>query len=154
MRGKLIVFSLLAVLSIAVHAGDIFRCVTANGDVMFTNMACPANSRVEHIASYEPVPDAPAATYNPVVISAVPARDPAQQARAAYEAGYEQAQTEAQREQSSDESAYASGWIPFYPQNRSHLHDHHHHPRQTMTARAPHTPGVVITPHHEMTQRH
>jgi hypothetical protein len=147
MHGKLIVFSLVAFLSNSVYAGDIFRCVAANGDVMFTNMACPANSQVQHIASYQPVPDAPAATYNPVVFSAAPARDPAQQANAAYQAGYEQAQTEAQREQSSD-GAYASGWIPFYPQNRSRFHDHHHHPRQTMTARAPHTPGVVVTPHH------
>jgi hypothetical protein len=148
MRSKLIVFSLIAVVSNAVYAGDIFRCVAANGDAMFTNMACPANSRVEHIASYAPVPDAPAATYNPVVISAAPARDAAQQANAAYQAGYAQAQTEAQREQSSDNDEYAPAWIPFYPQNRSHFHDHHHHPRQTMATRAPHAPGVIVTSRH------
>jgi hypothetical protein len=148
MRGKIIIFSLIAVLSNAVHAGDIFRCIAANGDVMFTNMACPANSQVQHVASYEPVPDAPAATYNPVVISAAPARDTAQQARAAYQAGYEQAQTEAQREQSSDQGEYTSGWIPFYPIRSSHFHERHHHPRQTMAAHPPHAAGTVFAVHH------
>jgi hypothetical protein len=148
MRGKIIVFSLIAVLGNAVHAGDIFRCTAANGDVMFTNMACPANSRVEHVASYEPVPDAPAATYNPVVISAAPTRDPAQQASAAYQAGYEQAQAEAQREQSSDNGDYAPGWIPFYPRTGSHFRDHHHHPRQATAAHSSHAAGTVFALHH------
>jgi hypothetical protein len=151
MRGKLIVFSLITALSNAAYAGDIFRCVTANGDVMFTNMACPANSKVQHVASYEPVPDTPAAAHSApsssaAIVSAAQASNAAQ-ASAAYQAGYQQAQAEAQREQSSSESDYASAWIPFFPANNSHSHGHHHHPRQTMTARAPHSPGVVVTPH-------
>jgi hypothetical protein len=60
MRGKIILFTLVTVLSNGVYAGDIFRCVAADGDVMYTNMACPANSQVQHVASYEPVPDVPA----------------------------------------------------------------------------------------------
>jgi hypothetical protein len=146
MRGKLIVFSLLAVN--AVHAGEIFRCTTAHGDVMFTNMACPANSQVQRVASYEPVPDSPPAPYStPAIVNAAPVPDPTQ-ARVAYQAGYQQAQAEAQRDKSSDEGDYAQAWIPFYPLNMhsSHSHGHHHQPRQTMT-RAPHAPGVVLTPH-------
>jgi hypothetical protein len=152
MRGRIIAFSLITVLSNAVYAGDIFRCVAANGDVMFTNMACPANSQVQHVASYEPVPDVPAATYNTPAIAAVasagPARYAAQQARAAYQAGYEQAQAEAQDEQPSGETEYAGGWIPFYPLIGPRFHDHHHHPRQAMAARAPHAPGAVFAPRH------
>jgi uncharacterized protein with beta-barrel porin domain len=151
MRSKLIIFSLIAILSNAVHAGDIFRCVTANGDVMFTNMACPAKSQVQHVASYEPVPDTPAATYSTpastVAISAVQTPNAAE-AGAAYQAGYQQAQAEAQRAQSSDESDYASAWIPFFPRDNSHSHGHHHHPRQTMTARVPSAPDVMRTPRH------
>ena len=31
-------FSIVTVLSNGVYAGDVFRCVAAHGDVMFTNM--------------------------------------------------------------------------------------------------------------------
>jgi hypothetical protein len=150
MRGKLLVFSLLAVLSNAVHAGEILRCIAANGDVMFTNMACPANSQMQHVSNYEPVPDSPTPAYSApsgsvAIVNA--AQADAAQARAAYQAGYQQAQAEAQREQSSSESEYAPAWIPFFPTHNSRSHSHHPHPRQTMTARAPHAPDVMLTRH-------
>ena len=150
MRGKLIVFSLIAFLSNVGHAGDIFRCVTANGGVMFTNMACPANSTTQHVASYEPVPDAPTPAYSAPSsnVAIVKQASDAEQARAAYQAGYQQAQAEAQREQSSKESDYPSTWIPFFPVNNSHSHGHHHHPRQTMSALAPSAPDVMRMPRH------
>jgi hypothetical protein len=149
MRAKLIIFSLITVLSNAVYAGDIFRCVAANGDVMFTNMACPANSQVQHVASYEPVPDVPAATYNTPANAAAASPVQAHDARAAYQAGYEQAQAEAQDEQPSGETEYAGGWIPFYPLIRPRFHDdhHHHHPRQVMAAHTSHIQSAIVAPH-------
>ena len=158
MRGKIIIFSLATALSNAVYAGDIFRCIAANGDVMFTNMACPANSQVQHVASYEPVPDAPTRTYdgaaNAAATSALEAREAAQQARAAaYQAqvAYEQAQAKAQSEQSSDVTEYSAGLIPFYPQFGLRFHGHHHHPRQSMVAQSashpPHAHSTAYTLH-------
>ncbi len=130
MRGKIIIFFIVTVLSHGVHAGDIFRCVAANGDVMFTNMTCPPNSLVQHFASYTPVPDVPARTNDAAVrdaaVSAEQALAAAQQAKtAAYQArmASEQAEAEAQSEQSSGEDEYAAGWIPFYPQVGAHSYN-------------------------------
>ena len=155
MRGKIIVFSIVTALSNAVYAGDIFRCVAANGDVMFTNMACPANSRVQHVASYLPVPDTPAPTYDAAATaaaaSASQAREAAQQARAAAyqaQAAYEEAQAEARSEQPSDGTGYAAAWVPFYPQFGPRFHNHRHHPRQLMGAPpAVHTLHAMPMPH-------
>ena len=150
MRGKIVVFSIVTVLSNASYAGDIFRCVAANGDVMFTNLACPTNSQVQHVASYEPVPDTPAPTYDAAAqaaaASALEARKAAQQARAAAyqaQAVYAEAQTEARNEQSSGATEYAIAWVPFYPRSGSHAHNHHHSAPQAMAA-----PSAMHSPHH------
>ncbi|GAC1500487.1 MAG: hypothetical protein NVS1B6_06730 [Steroidobacteraceae bacterium] len=156
MRGTIILFCMVTGLSNGVYAGDVFRCVAANGDVMFTNMACPVNSQVQHVASYEPVSDTPAPTYDAAATaaaaSALEARKAAQQAAAAaYQAQmvYREAQTEARSEQSSDGTEYAAEWISFYPQFGSHFHDHHHHPRQAMAAQS-----AVHSPHHAVPVPH
>lgn len=113
MRGKIVFFSVLTVLSSTVHARDIFRCLAANGDVMFTNVACPANSQVQRIGSYEPAPDPPPPTSDAAAkaaaASALEAREAAQQARAAaYQAqvAFDLAQAEAQSEQQARVAAY------------------------------------------------
>lgn len=139
MRSPAIVLA-FAVFSInAAHAGDIYRCTAANGDVMYTNIACPAMSQVEHVASYEPVPPSPPAPANDAAIaaaaSASQARLAAQQARtAAYEArmASQQAQAEAFSEPESESADYATDSIPFYPVypvfgvgSRDHRHAHH-----------------------------
>jgi len=152
MCGKIIAFVLLVALGNAAHAGDIFRCVSANGDAMFTNMACPANDKVEHVASYTPVPDAPTPAYSkPSFEPVVGATPSAAQSQAAYQAGYEQAQADAQEESSSDENAYAGGWIPYYgggrASHREHNHHHHDHSPKTMATQTPaHSLPFVATP--------
>jgi hypothetical protein len=166
MRSKVIVFALVTVLSNTVYGGDIFRCVAANGEVMFTNMACPTNSQVQHVASYEPVADTPARTddANAAAASAWEAREAAQQAKeAAYQAeaaAYERAQA-AQSEQSYDGTEYEPAWFaPFYPQFGSRFHGHHHHPHPHQgnvaqsaahslqhTMSAPHAQAIAFTFH-------
>ena len=89
MRGKIITFCLVIAFSNAVCAGEIFRCVAANGDVSFTNVSCPAKSQVQHVSSYEPVPDVPPPTYNPPTF---PVHQPHESAQQVAQAGYEQAQ--------------------------------------------------------------
>lgn len=166
MRGKIVVFSIVIVLSNVVYAGDIFRCVAANGDVMFTNLACPTNSQVQHVASYEPVPDTPAPTYDAAAqaaaASALEARKAAQQARAAAyqaQAVYAEAQTEARSEQASGGTGYAAAWVPLYPRFGSHVHNHHHSAPQAMAAQAavhvlhhaaptPHAQSAAFAIHH------
>jgi hypothetical protein len=145
MRGKIISFCLVIAFSNAVCAGEIFRCVAANGDVMFTNMACPAKSQAEHVSSYEPVPDAPPPTYNPPTFpSAASVRQPHEIAQQAYQAGYEQAQDEA-----ADERPYydenSGDWIPFYPVYGSNFHHHRdRHDRPWRPVATPHAPRTPI----------
>jgi hypothetical protein len=145
MRGTFIFFLLFG-LGNAAHAGEIFRCVGTNGAVSFTNMACPANSKVEHFSSYTPVPDAPIPAYSkPSFAPAVSAQPSIVQANAAYQAGYERALADEQNDPSRDEGDYAAGWIPFYPVHRALSRDHHHHPRKTMSVQAPsHTRSIAI----------
>ncbi|MDR3387977.1 MAG: hypothetical protein P4L92_13090 [Rudaea sp.] len=146
MCGRIIAFSLIVASGNAVHAGEIFRCVAANGDAMYTNMACPANSKVQHVASYTPVPDVPAPAYSkPSFAAAANVRQQRDAAQQAYQAGYEQAQDESSYD---DEGEYAAGWIPFYPIGRSRFHEHHRHPRQAMIAHAPHASGAAFAFHH------
>ena len=166
MRGKIAFLSVLTMLGSTVHAADIFRCVAANGDVMFTNVACPANSEVQRIGSYEPVPDPPPpaadAAAEAAAASAAAAREAAQQARAAayqaqvaydlaqaqseqqaraatyrMQAAYDQMQAETESEQSLDGIEYVPWVIPVYAQLRSRFHGRHHQPHV-----------MVASPHH------
>lgn len=117
-------------------AGDIFRCTAANGNVMYTNIACPTNNHVEHVASYTPEPPSPPESAADIAAraSAREARLAADQARAAaYQAQMAGAQT---RDAPADSPQYAddsSDWVPYYPAyygngNRSRQH---HHPQHT-----------------------
>ena len=56
MRGKMILVLLILASSQSINAGEIYKCVAANGDVTYTNIACPANSQSQHVSSYEPEP--------------------------------------------------------------------------------------------------
>lgn len=133
MRSAIIVFSLLGLFGNAACAGDIFRCISTDGGVMFTNMPCPADSKAEHVASYTPVPDTPLPAYSkPSFAPAVSARSSA----ASYQVGYDEAQGDGQNE-SSDDSAYAGGWIPYYPARRANGRDHRHHPPKAVAHQAP-----------------
>jgi|GEM_PF-5519589 len=155
MRGKIIVCSILTVLSNGVSAGDVFRCVGANGDVSFTNVACPTNSRAQVVATYVPVPDSPAPTYNAdtmaAAASASEARRAAQQARAAAdqaEAAYADAQTEAQHAPSYGPE-YASGWVPYYAPFGSSSNNHRHHRGMIGKPSTPPSNRPMPTPHRQ-----
>ena len=139
MRGSIVVFSFLAALGSPAFAGDIFKCVAADGAVMYTNMACPADNQAQHIASYKPVPDSPIPAYSKPTFAPAPSAQ-ANAAQAAYRDGYAQAQADARDETARDDSAYAAGWVPVFPVRRAPGHDHghgHHHPPKTMAGGAP-----------------
>lgn len=148
--------AMLAALGLAasaglVHAGDIYRCIGANGAVTYTNIACPANSSVQHIASYQPEPDSPVPAY------ALPRDDADADARRARESeqarelGYRQAQADlalaaAQSEAvNADNAAYVPVYVP-YARERG-VHARHgeaggsHHRRD-----APVTPATTQRP--------
>lgn len=137
MHGKTIVLLLAAAFSHAVCAGEIYRCTAANGDVMYTNIACPTNSQVQHVASYVPEqalpsPQVQAEAVQAVAISARLAQEAAQRAEAAaYEAAaYRREEAEAE----SDRVNYGDNllWYPAYPFVGSGFSrfaggGHHHH---------------------------
>ena len=123
MRGKTFLVLVVLVSSQGISAGEIYRCVYANGGVTYTNMLCPADSQSQHVSSYEPEPvvrsaqvDAEAA--QAAQISARLAQQAATDARnAAYEA--EQAAYRQPAEWESDHANYSSSdnllWYPTYP---------------------------------------
>src|SRR5258705_5929713 len=123
MHGKTIVLLLAAAFSHGICAGEIYRCSAANGGVTYTNIACPANSEVQHVASYVPEaalpsPQVQAEAVQAVAISARLAQEAAADARmAAYEAA--QAVYREQAEAESDRANYNYGdnllWYPAYP---------------------------------------
>lgn len=123
MHGKTIVLLLAAAFSHGICAGEIYRCTAADGGVTYTNIACPANSQVQHVASYVPEqavpsPQVQAEAVQAAAISARLAQEAAADARAAaYEAG--QAAYREQTEMESDRAGYNYGdnvlWYPAYP---------------------------------------
>lgn len=144
--------SLLSLAGImAAHAGDIYRCVGADGAVSYTNIACPADSEAQHVASYEPEPNAPPAPYAPVSDSAEVEARIARETEQAREFGYRQAQAElaqaaAQNEQAQyDSGPYVPVYLPAYPvgvaygAGRGHS-DHHRHRESHDGGAAPHPP--------------
>jgi hypothetical protein len=157
MRAKIIAFSLLTVLGNGVFdndvsANEVFRCVGANGDVSFTNMACPTSSRAQVVATYVPVPDSPAPTYDSdAAANAAEARRAAQQARAAAEqaqALYAEAHAGQAGEQSA-EPEYATGWTPYYAPVG--FYDNHRHRRDMVGKPMPPSHRPVPTPHRQGT---
>ncbi len=142
MRDKTIVLLLAAAFSQAVCAGEIYRCTAADGAVMYTNIACPTDSRVQHVATYQPEQaasrsaqvDAEAA--QAAAISARLAQQAAADARrAAYEAEHAvyREQGEAEINYANDNSGDNVLWYPTYPYFGSGLArrgphiDHHRH---------------------------
>jgi hypothetical protein len=137
MHGKTIVFFLAVAFSHATGAGEIYRCTAANGDVMFTNLVCPAKSQVQHVASYEPVPDSPVQTADAAAqsaaMSARQAQEAAEQAQAAAYQSAQAAHRQTEYEAESDQASYDNNgyplWIAPYAffGSRFARHDGHHH---------------------------
>jgi hypothetical protein len=135
MRGKIIVFLLTAAASQGICAGEIYRCTAANGDVMYTNLACPAKSQVQHVASYVPEKDLPPpvrdAAAEAAAVSAQQAREAAEQAQAAAYQSAQAAYRQAEFDTASGARAYDNVdyplWFAPYPFFPARLHDGHHH---------------------------
>ncbi|MGH8122919.1 MAG: DUF4124 domain-containing protein [Rudaea sp.] len=114
MRGKITILFTLAAFGHIACAGEIYRCTAANGDLTFTNVACPSNTQVQHVSSYDAVPDSPTQTWQAAseaaAISARQAREAAQQAQIAAQqaqaAAYQYAQTDYQPSQSLNSDVY------------------------------------------------
>ncbi len=142
MRDKTIVLLLAAAFSQGACAGEIYRCTAADGAVTYTNIACPAESRVQHVATYQPELAATRSAQvdaEAVQAAAVSARLAQQAATDARNAAYE-AEHAVYREQGEAESDYANYnsadnvlWYPTYPYFGSGLArraphiDHHRH---------------------------
>ncbi|MGH8123927.1 MAG: DUF4124 domain-containing protein [Rudaea sp.] len=122
MRGKITVLFILAAFGNIACAGDIYRCTAANGDLTFTNVACPSNTQVQHVSSYEAVPDSPTQTWQAAseaaAISARQAREAAQQAQIAAQqaqiTAYQYAPADYQAGQSIDSDAYPFAYPTMY----------------------------------------
>ena len=118
---------LAAALSQGICAGEIYRCTAANGDVMFTNLACPSNSQVQHVASYVPEPYSPEPVVDVAAEAAARSAREAQEAAAQAQTAYLSAQTAYLQAAAAAESAEAEGyqrandnngypmWIASYP---------------------------------------
>jgi hypothetical protein len=133
--GKIFIFVIVAVLSDCVYAGDIFRCVSANGDVMYTNMACPPDSQIQHVASYTPVPDAPVAPYSVPGNADNMALASRRNAAIAYQSqlAYEQLLDDQESEPAPGDD-YADGWLPYY--GVGPRFQHRHRPPHSKVARS------------------
>ena len=142
MRGTLIALLAASAIGSTCQAGEILRCDGVNGEVMYTNLGCPANTQSHHVSSYEAVPDAPPPTHEyaaeAAAISARLAEEAAQRAEAAaYHASsnYYEASAEAESggpyHQYEDNNLYYPAYFGGYPllgagfRNNNHHVDHH-----------------------------
>jgi len=143
MHHKFIVLVLAAGFSDGICAGEIYRCTAANGDVTFTNIACPAQSQVQQVASYVPEQDVPAIVPDPAAeAAAASAREAREAAAQAQAAAYQSAQTaylqaeaaaeyaEAERQRRTNDGSSYPAWIaayPYYGARGSGNGGHHRH---------------------------
>lgn len=123
----------LGICSSAAHGGEIYRCVGANGAVSYTNIACPADTDAQRVASYEPQPDTPAQPYALASDSEELEARIAREAEHARELGYRQAQADlaqaAAQQETIDDGQYLPIYLPVAPfgARRGRDHDPHHH---------------------------
>ncbi len=144
---------LTAAASHGICAGEIYRCTATNGEVMFTNLACPAKSQVQHVASYVPEKDSPPPVRDlaaeAAAHSAEQAREAAEQAQAAAyqaaQAAYYQAENETESSgHSYDDDLYYPAWFGSSPFFHSR-HDGHHHGHEVVH-HGPRTPQRPMSP--------
>ena len=135
MHGKIIVLLMTAAASHGICAGEIYRCTAANGDVMYTNLACPAKSQSSRLPVTCPEKDSPppVRTLRPRQQLSAHSRRARRRSRhkpphirraqaAEYQAEY---QTESGAH-SYDDNVYYPAWFGAYPFRHSR-HDGHHH---------------------------
>jgi hypothetical protein len=138
-----------AAMAPAAVAGDIYRCVAANGEIAFTNIACPAQSRVEHVASYDPVPDEPPPVSAPQADAAAESAEQARAAAQEAQAAAREAQLAYEQTQSANESGPAAETeastllVPYYVPYRASAHGAHHRSgrRHAGAPTRPHAPA-------------
>lgn len=131
--GLLVLATVTALAAADAGAREIYRCVAANGDVTYTNLACPEKTSVQQVATYEPVPDMPTQSWQAAAdaaeASAREARDAAERAQAALRA-QQLAAHEPDEEDAPPAAAsgivYAPLWVaPIgYGARGSHRHGH------------------------------
>jgi len=120
MRGKTILLLLALAFSQGISAGEIYKCVAADGSVMYTNTACPAASESQYVSSYEREPVVRSAQVDAEAAQAadISARLAQQAATDARNAAYE-AEQASYSEPAQWEGDYNSGdnqlWYPVYP---------------------------------------
>ena len=125
----------LGICSNAAHGGEIYRCVGANGAVSYTNIACPADTDAQHVASYEPQPNAPVQPYALASDSEDLDARIARETERARELGYRQAQADlaqaAAQQVPVDDGQYLPIYLPVAPfgARRGGDHDDSHHHR-------------------------
>ena len=121
MRGKAILFLLTLASGQAIFAGEIYRCTSADGTVMYTNIACPSESQVQHVSSYEPAPAGSSAQVEAEAVqaAAISARLAQQAATDARNAAYEASQAgyhgEGEYEHANYNDSDNTLWYPVYP---------------------------------------
>ncbi|MEO7326718.1 MAG: DUF4124 domain-containing protein [Dokdonella sp.] len=50
---------IVALTSLPVAGGEVYKCKGPKGEITFTNIKCPAHTDTEHYSTYEPEPDPP-----------------------------------------------------------------------------------------------
>jgi hypothetical protein len=153
MYGRIIAFLTVAGFGNAVLAGEILSCVSPNGNVMYTNMSCPANTQTHHVSDYQPVPDSPpisaaeSAAHEAAINSrlALEAAERAEAAAYAHQApAYEDYETQAYHQYPDYNSyypAYFAGFGNGLGRDGHHGHDHHGN-RHPVEARVIHHDGA------------
>jgi hypothetical protein len=158
MRRKLVALLFAIAFCGQANAGEIFRCISASGEVMYTNITCPEKSKVQHVASYVAQADMPAPVYR------APIDDEALSARAARESmqlqqaqatgyrqamsDYEQARAAAQQDAPYADSpdyagvfGYPVGFVPFVRPTgfrpMGHIRSHSHFAHEPIGAHRP-----------------
>ena len=126
------------------HAGEILRCVGTSGEVMYTNLGCPANTQSHHVSDYVAVPDAPPTARELAAEEAALAASRAEQAAARaeaaayHQASYYEASAEPERggpyHQYEDNNVYYPAWFGGYPLAGA-VNRHHHGAHHTTSAR-------------------
>jgi hypothetical protein len=135
MRHKTIALLFATAVSQCVCAGEIYRCTATNGDVTYTNIACPEKTQVQHVGSYVPETYSPkqaeALAAEAAAISARQAEEAAERAQAAAyqvaQASYRQPEPEPEYETTDAASTWFGGYPVLFPR-QSRRDGHHHHP--------------------------
>src|SRR5262249_95292 len=125
--------------------------------VSYTNVGCPAEAAVQHVATYQAEPNTPMPAYAvPSASDDIDARV-AREAARAREIGYREGQQAAQDEAAADREAntvYYPGFAGGAPFRGHHDDRHHGHPQAHATGKATTVRGSIPIADGRLTLRH